>query len=323
VTYGNTIGGGSSGSLGGSGLGGIGQTTPLHVHVSQAAGGIIDTGLLITLLLSLLGLVVILTVVGVLVIVIVSNRADPDPTGRRPLSVYLFGISFVTLLTAVVGSVAVVASLVSLIGSHGPGVGNAVARGAVLGGLITVVSVAVLVVHLRRGLRFAVADGTAGPSQRIARSYVAAVAFVAVLVLVLSAIAGVYLVFVLAGPGVFGFGVSRTLAGEALIVTGYVAVVAVLIVLTHRNMVSPGLRFLKEPTPWAGPSGPAGPAGPAVAYQAPAGGTAAVPPTSPPAASPAPPPATPPGWTASPPPPPSTPPGPNPPESPPPTLPAT
>jgi len=323
VTYGNTIGGGSSGSLGGSGLGGSGlggQTTPLHVHVSQAAGGIIDTGLLITLLLSLLGLVVILTVVGVLVIVIVSNRADPDPTGRRPLSVYLFGISFVTLLTAVVGSVAVVASLVSLIGSHGPGVGNAVARGAVLGGLITVVSVAVLVVHLRRGLRFAVADGTAGPSQRIARSYVAAVAFVAVLVLVLSAIAGVYLVFVLVGPGVFGFGVSRTLAGEALIVTGYVAVVAVLIVLTHRNMVSPGLRFLKEPTPWADQSGPAGPA---VGYQTPAGGTAAVPPTAPPAASPAPPPATPPGWTASPPPPPSTPPGPNPPESPPPTLPAT
>ena len=97
-----------------------------------------------------------------------------------------------------------------------------------------------LVVHLRRGLRFAVADGTAGPSQRIARSYVAAgLAFVSVLMLLLSAIAGVYLVFVLAGPGVFGFGVSRTLAGEALIVTAYVAGVALLILATHRNLVSP------------------------------------------------------------------------------------
>jgi hypothetical protein len=259
VTYGNTIGGGSGGSgssLGGSGLGGIQQQTPLHIHATQAAGGAIDTGLLITLLLSLLGLVVILTVVGVLVIVIVSNRADPDPSGRRPLSVYLFGISFVTLLTAVIGSVAVVESLVSLIGSSGPGFGNAVARGAVLGGLITVVSLAVLVVHLRRGLRFAVADGTAGPSQRIARSYVAAVAFVSVLMLLLSAIVGVYLVFVLAGPGVFGFGVSRTVAGEALIVTAYVAVVALLILETHRDLVSPGLRFLKEPTLGAPPASP-------------------------------------------------------------------
>ena len=126
--------GGPGRSLGGSGLGGIPQQTPLHIHATQATGGIIDTGLLITLLLSLLGLVVILTVVGVLVIVIVSNRADPDPTGRRPLSVYLFGISFVTLLAAVIGSVAVVESLVSLIGSSGPGFGNAVARGAVLVG---------------------------------------------------------------------------------------------------------------------------------------------------------------------------------------------
>jgi hypothetical protein len=271
VTYGNTIGGGSGRSLGGSGLGGIGQqATPLHVHASQAAGGIIDTGLLVTLLLSLLGLVTILTVVGVLVIVIVSNRADPDPTGRRPLSVYLFGISFVTLLTAVVGSVAVVESLVSLIGSSGPGAGNAVARGAVLGGLITVVSVAVLVVHLRRGLRFAVADGTAGPSQRIARSYVAAVAFVSVLMLLLSAIVGVYLVFVLAGPGVFGFGVSRTLAGEALIVTAYVAVVALLILMTHRNLVSPGLRFLKESSPWAPSATPPAPPAPAAPVTPPA-----------------------------------------------------
>ena len=115
MTYGNTIGSGSGGSgssLGGSGLGGIQQQTPLHIHATQAAGGIIDTGLLITLLLSLLGLVVILTVVGVLVIVIVSNRADPDPSGRRPLSVYLFGISFVTLLTAVIGS-AVVPTLIA------------------------------------------------------------------------------------------------------------------------------------------------------------------------------------------------------------------
>ncbi|HVX20471.1 MAG TPA: hypothetical protein VHB02_03920 [Acidimicrobiales bacterium] len=269
-TFGTTFGGGGGGA-GGGGLGGSRATviTPHltlgHAHVAQAAGGIVDTGLLVAMLLGLLGLVTVLTVVGVLIIVIVANRADPDPSGRRPLSVYLFGMSFVTLLTAVAGSVAVVGSLVSLMETSGSAAGDAVARGTVLGALITAVSVAVLVVHLRRGLRFAIADGTAGPSQRIARSYVAAVAFVSVLLLVLSAITAAYLVFVLAGPGVFGFGVSRTVAGEALIVAAYVAAVAVLILVTHRNLVSPGLRFLREPTPWtpAGPAGTAMPAAPA------------------------------------------------------------
>jgi len=227
-----------------------------HVVPHGAVGGIVDTGLLVSMLFGLLGLVTVLTVVGVLVIVIVSNRADPDPTGRRPLSVYLFGMSFVTLLIAVTGSVVVVESLVSLIGSHG-GIGNAVARGVVLGGLVMVFAEAVLVVHLRRGLRFAAADGPAGPSQRIARTYVSAVAFVAILFLLLSAIGGIYLLCVVAGPGVFGFGISRTVAGQGLIVDAYIAGVALLILWTHRDLVTPGLRFFKEQ-----PSSPYPPQGP-------------------------------------------------------------
>jgi hypothetical protein len=167
--------------------------------------------------------------------------------------VYLFAISFVALFAAVVGSATVVSSLVQLIGSH-PGIarsgihpiGDAAARGVVLGGLITLVSVAILVVHLRRGLLFAGADGDLGPSQRVARSYVAAVAFLAVLTLLVSVVVAIYLLFEIAGPGVFGAGSGRIPVVRDLLVVLYVGAVAAVILQTHRDLVTPGLRFSKE-----------------------------------------------------------------------------
>jgi hypothetical protein len=210
-------------------------------------------GSLVGVLIGLLGLVVLLAVVGVFVIVVAANRAEPDPSGRRPLSVYLFATSFIALIAAVVGSVTVVSSLAQLIGSH-PGVsrpgihpiGDAAARGAVLGGLITVVSLAILIVHLRRGLLFARADGESGPSQRVARSYVAAVAFLSVLVLLAATVIGIYLLFGIAGPGIFGGGGGRIPAVRNLIVVAYIGLVAGLVLHTHRDLVTPGLRFRKE-----------------------------------------------------------------------------
>ena len=51
------------------------------------------------ILADVLSVVVVLALVGLLVIIIIANRADPDPSGRRPQSVYFFAVSFVTLLT--------------------------------------------------------------------------------------------------------------------------------------------------------------------------------------------------------------------------------
>jgi hypothetical protein len=229
------------------------------VHSSTQLGatssGLGGLGSLVGVLIGLLGLVVLLAVVGVFVIVVAANRAEPDLSGRRPLTVYLFATSFIALIAAVVGSVTVVSSLVQLIGSH-PGVsrpgihpiGDAAARGAVLGGLIALVSVAILVVHLRRGLQFARADGESGPSQRVARSYVAAVAFLSVLVVLAATVIAIYLLFGIAGPGIFGGGGGRIPAVRNLIVVAYVGLVAGLVLHTHRDLVTPGLRFRKEPT---------------------------------------------------------------------------
>jgi hypothetical protein len=44
-----------------------------------------------------LGLVVVLVVVA---LVLVGRRARPDPTGRRPMAIYLLVVMFITLFTA-------------------------------------------------------------------------------------------------------------------------------------------------------------------------------------------------------------------------------
>ncbi|MGH9045641.1 MAG: hypothetical protein ACRDVP_12610 [Acidimicrobiales bacterium] len=210
-------------------------------------------GAIVSLLvvLGVLAFLLVLGVVGVVVILVVANRAEPDPSGRRPFSVYLFAVSFITLWTAVLGAIGFVGSLVQLIGTTrlaGPGihpVGDAVARGAVLSGIVVVVSLAILVVHLGKGLEYARADGAArGPSGRVGQTYVAAVAFVSVLVFVLSVIVALYAVFKIIAPGVFGAAAGRTGAGRMIIDALWSAAVAIAVAASHRGLLPPGIQVL-------------------------------------------------------------------------------
>jgi hypothetical protein len=88
-----------------------------------------------------------------------------------------------------------------------------------------------------------VGPDAASPSRRVAQSYVSAVAFLAVLILLAVSIFAVYLLFALGGPGVFGSFGGRTPALRVLIDTVYVGLVAGIVLLTHRNLVTPGLQF--------------------------------------------------------------------------------
>jgi hypothetical protein len=199
---------------------------------------------LISIVVEVLAVVTVLAIVGVLIIVVVSNRADPDPTGRRPQSVYFFAVSFVTLIVSIIGSAAIVTALVQLIGSHA-GETNSIARVIVLGGLITAVSLVLLISHLRRGVALANAGQSPGnPSRRVGQSYTAAVAFVSVLVLLMAAVLSAYLIFALAGPGVFGSFGGTTPALRYLVVGLYLGLIAIVVLGTHRNLVPPGLRLL-------------------------------------------------------------------------------
>ena len=67
------------------------------------------------------------------IIIIVANRAEPDQRGLRPHSVYLFGMSFVTLQLTFAGSVLIITSLFSVIAPHVSPLTNSVAREVVIG----------------------------------------------------------------------------------------------------------------------------------------------------------------------------------------------
>jgi hypothetical protein len=209
-----------------------------------------------SLAVEVLALFAFIAIIGLVVIIVVANRADPDPTGRRPQSVYYFAVSFVTLVTSILGSVVVVFSLVALIGHGSSSVGNGTARACVLGGLVTIVSFILLWTHVRRGVSLVGTESTS-PTRRVAQSYVAAVSFLSMLVLLVVTILVAYLIFALAGPGVFGSFGGHSSAWRALLDALYVGGVAGLVLLTHRNLVAPGLRFLRPISSTASQATPA------------------------------------------------------------------
>lgn len=236
-----------------------GSITPFQVHsgtlgVGSQSGGTVfstpsaglSTGLslatFVSFFLELLLVLFVLALIGVFVIVVVSNRADPDPSGRRPQAVYYFSVSFVTLSIAIVASATVVAGIDALVGHHSNAVTNAAARAILVGLLATVMGGALLVVHLRRGLDLVRQDTQPPtPSRRVGQSYVSSVAFVAVLSLLLLFVFSVYLIFALAAPGVFGSLGSQGNSAHVLAVAVYLWIVAWVVLETHRRLVTPEL----------------------------------------------------------------------------------
>ncbi len=80
----------------------------------------------------------------------------------------------------------------------------------------------------------------------MAQSYVSAVAFLSMLILLVATIVVAYLIFALIGPGVFGSLGGRTVVWRALLDALYVGGIAALVLLTHRNLVAPGLRYFRH-----------------------------------------------------------------------------
>jgi hypothetical protein len=225
-------------------VGTLSTGTGVSTSLSASPGSTVVSSILpiASIVIEILALFVGVAIVGLFIIIVVANRADPDATGHRPQSVYFFAVSFVTLVTTTIGSIVVVFSVVALVGHHSPNIGNAIARAVVIGGLITVMSGTLLRTHLRRGVAL-IGPDAASPSRRVAQSYVSAVAFLSVLILLVVSILAVYLVFALAGPGVFGSFGGRTSTLRDLIDAVYVGLVAGTVLLTHRNLVTPGLRY--------------------------------------------------------------------------------
>ena len=192
---------------------------------------------------GLIAVIVLLALLGVFVIIVVANRADPDATGRRPRAVYHFFVSFVTVLTAVTGSTLAVWSLFRLVGTHDSPLGNDIARALVLGGLITLVSLILLTTHRRPGPR--AGEGRcrrAGSVETGGQSYVAAVSFIFMLIELVTSIVAASSAVLVEGPGVFGSlrrpcgRLART-ASTAV----YLLVLSAVVLRGHRDLLPPGL----------------------------------------------------------------------------------
>ncbi len=84
-----------------------------------STGAIVGTYATVALLL-----LVTLSSVGSIItyiIIVVANRADPDPTGKRTSTIYHVGTAFLTLWLEVAGAITILATLFALIGSSRSG----------------------------------------------------------------------------------------------------------------------------------------------------------------------------------------------------------
>jgi hypothetical protein len=188
----------------------------------------------------------VIAFIGVFVIVVVANRADPDPTGRRPLAVYLFAVSFFSVFVLLFGTYAIVSGVVQLIGTHPAPVsssaqhpvGDAVTRVVVLGGLIVAVAVVLLSYSLRRALDLPeLSQSEGGPVVRVAQSYAASVSFIAVFIASVSVVVFVYQALRILAPGVFELTATRVVAARTLLSTFYLAAASSFVVFAHTRLL--------------------------------------------------------------------------------------
>ncbi len=232
---------------GGTGPGFSSGSSTLTVPGASSTGsGVVNSVLgvssIASALIEVVALVTVLSVVGIVVIAVVANRADPDPTGRRPQSVYFFMVSYVAITTAISGSAYVVAAILVLTAHHTASVGHDIDRLLLAGALVTIVSLCVLSVHVRRGLTLARADDSlSNPSKRVGQTYVAVVSFVSILVVLVTSVLAIYTLFAIAAPGTFGSFGGRGWAARVLIESVYLLLVATYLLWRHSSLLTPGL----------------------------------------------------------------------------------
>jgi len=241
----------------------------------------------IVALVVAVALLIPLIVGAVFVVVVVANRTEPDLSGRRPALVYALGASFLTLFLTLFATTTFVAELCRLIGSHGSTdvgafsytpldsasgtsaysstlvlrlghqhpLGDSVARGAVLAGIVAIVAGVVCALHLRAAARGSADATRTDPLGRVLSSYIAAVSFVSVFIVLFAVVVVIFDIFRGAAPGVFtssGHGGSVDVL-RSLIPAAFLALAASAILLAHLRFAPPPFRPNVFPGWFGGP----------------------------------------------------------------------
>jgi hypothetical protein len=212
--------------------------------VSSISGAILGSGAVIFIAIMFLLLISSAGSLMTYVIIVIANRADPDPSGKRPMAAYLFGGSFLSLWIAYMGSIIVVDALVSLMQTNAPN-SNTIARLVVVGFLMVLVGGVAHMIHRQRGLALSDSEtDPSSPTKRVMRSYVAAVSFISVLIALISTMALGYLIFQLVAPGVFGASGTRVDVLSSIIDSLYIVGATAFIFFTHQALAPETLRLL-------------------------------------------------------------------------------
>jgi len=211
--------------------------------VSSITGAILGSGAVFIVIMLLL-LISSAGSIMTYVIIVIANRADPDPSGKRPMAAYLFGGSFLSLWIAYTGSIVVVEALVSLMHSNAPN-SNTVARMVAVGFLMVLVGGVTHMLHRQRGLALSDSEtDPSSPTKRVMRSYVAAVSFISVFIALISAMVLGYLIFQFVAPGVFGATGSRVDTLSSIIDLVYVVGATAFVFFAHQALAPAVLRLL-------------------------------------------------------------------------------
>jgi hypothetical protein len=205
-------------------------------------------GAIVGTYVSLLLLLIVLASVGSIVtyiIIVVANRAEPDPTGHRTSAIYHTGTAFVALWLEIAGVITIFVTLFNLIGASNRmslssavhPLGDSTIRGITIGLLLSIVGGYTALTHRAKAIELANSDEVvASPSRRIVRSYAAVVSFISVIVVVVTVLAVVWAVLGLMAPGVYETG-SRTNDLRLLLDEATVVAVFAWVFSTHRRLV--------------------------------------------------------------------------------------
>jgi len=215
-------------------------TSLLSNSTVTTAAGAVALLLVALIVLSTLGALVTFT------IVVIANRADPDPTGKRPLSAYLFGGSFLTLWITFAAILALAFTLIGVLGSHPNdpsshainAYSDSVIRSLVLGTIVAGIAGYAYLIHRKRGIALAESDeDPSSPSRRVLRGYAAAVSLISTVLVILGSIAALYEVFQLIAPGVFMASGSRVDTVKSLLDELVVVLLAAGVFRSHQALV--------------------------------------------------------------------------------------
>jgi hypothetical protein len=209
---------------------------------TSSMGAIVGTYVSVLVLLSVLASV---GSIVTYIIIVVANRAEPDPTGNRTSAIYHVGTAFIALWLEIAGVITIFFTLFNLIGAKSTTnfstevhpLGDSTIRGITIGLLLSIVGGYTALTHRAKAIELATSDeGEAGPSKRVVRSYAAVVSFISVLVVVVTLLAFAWAVLGLIAPGVYQTG-SRTGDIRMLLDEAAVLVVFAWVFSTHRRLV--------------------------------------------------------------------------------------